>query len=436
LVPSGSTRFRPNGALRASRFPWHDRQVDRWWLLLIAGCYQPAEIETCNTMCGTVVGQVCPPGQTCDDNGVCKPAGMQGNCLPPEAGLDAHEKIDAPADSFVAGQICFGSFFRTCLDSEPPVTPLVLDEPINTNLAASCTLLQPQANLPMVCVIAARDITIPMGQTVRVTGARPLALFATNTIVIAGTIDASSSHVGMRGAGGDTGVCQAAGIGAIATSGGGGGGGAGGSLTGGGGKGGNGVGGSPGGLLTPPALAGNLEHVRGGCPGARGGNSSNGAAGVGGSGGGALYFMAMNGLELTASAVINASGAAGSSADPRTGGGGGGSGGFIGFHSAAYTFAGGARIYAIGGGGSPGGGTSTKGAVGTEATGPNNTLTILGSDGGGAGGGGASGNGNSGTNGITGSSGGGGGGGGGGGMIGFVGQASVAATFAPPPGSL
>jgi len=392
--------------------------VQRWWLVLLVGCYRPAAYDECNLLCGEAPGRVCPSGLTCDENGVCKPVGMAGNCPPREAGVD---DIDAPRDAFVAGQTCFGNvgdFFRTCLD-RAPTTDLELTGPLNTN-DPICTLVQPQALSPMVCVIAARNITVPSGATVRVTGQMPLALFATNAIVISGTVDASSQRLGNRGAGANVGVCPAATPGNPAvTIANGAGGGAGGALGGAGGPGGDGAGGSTGGPITPDIA---LLQIRGGCPGARGGNPDSGNGGMAGSGGGAIYFMAINTIDVTTSAVINASGAGGTSSDPRGGGGGGGSGGFIGFHSNNYTIDVNARIFAIGGGASAGGGGTSKGNVGEEAIGPASTSPSPGMDGGGTGAGGTAAGGGGGGGGSTG---GGGGGGGGGGVIGFEGNVPV-----------
>jgi len=355
---------------------------------------------------------------------------MAGNCAPL---VDAFEQIDAPFDAFVPGQICHGMFFRTCVDTEPADRVFTTGTvTINTNDTTNCTLVQPQAQLPMVCVIAGRDIMIPQGTTVRVHGQLPVAFYATRTLLIAGTVDVSSNVLGNKGAGGNTGTCSVAAPGNPgASASGGAGGGAGGAFIGEGGGGGAGAGGFLGGMTTPEVPGPGLKQVRGGCPGARGGNVDTATGGTGGQGGGAVHFMAIGNIQLTDSAVINASGAGGSQSDPRTGGGGGGSGGFIGFSSPSFTVSAVARVYAIGGGGSAGGGISVKGDAGAEAIGPADTTMRLGFEGGGAGARGTAGAGEGGTGGTM--NGGGGGGGGGGGLIGFEGGSFTGGAVQPAP---
>ena len=407
----------------------------RWcWVVLLAGCYQPATYDSCVTACGLGPALLCPPDQTCDDNGVCKPRDLVGNCQPP---VEADASIDGPPSG---SEVCFGAvgdFFRTCLDP-PPTNDRNFSgmTTIDTSDDLMCTQIAPQAKPPMVCVIAATNITV--AGTLRVVGARPLVLFATNGLTITGTIDVASysmkNGVVEKGAGANSGGdCNPAGPG-VGSVGGGGGGGAGGALGDTGGIGGKSGGGFAGG--TAPAMT-VTDRIRGGCSGANGGKGAE-AGGFSGIGGGAIYLMAKTQITLSDSAVINASGAGGRSAGIGGGGGGGGSGGFIGFHAPSFTILPNAKVYAVGGGGAQGGEDSMS-LPGSEATGPMNApATSNGGFGGTGAFGSAQGKGGTGGPGANATSTGGGGGGGSPGAIIFEGavpSSAMTSNFKPNPES-
>ena len=378
--------------------------------MLLVGCYHPAD-RACEVACGT--GGDCPPSLTCDGNGFCKPQGQAEDCSAPfDAPVVA---VDAPPS---ANARCFQqAFVPICLDPAP-TNDLMLDGDINTTTDATCSLIQIQTGTaPDVCVIAAKTITIQAGHVLRATGKRPLALVATDSIDVEGTIDVSSIHGQPRGAGGDTGSCMVADNGGSVSSTGGVDGGAGGAagasfkaVT--GGMGGNGDLAS-GGKTTAPVSSG--DRLRGGCSGGRGGliGTDVVSGGIAGHGGGAIYLLSDK-IQIGAMATINASGAGGSAPKARGGGGGGGSGGMIAVESTiSTTIMMGAKLYAIGGGGSSGGSNASPGVPGLEATGPMDTGTAVDNKGGGNGGAGAIGNGHDGGNFNAQLCGGGGGGGGG-----------------------
>jgi hypothetical protein len=278
---------------------------------------------------------------------------------------------DALADANVPGQVCFGQAkVKACVNTMP-TNMLTLPSIIDTSGASSCTLVQPQAAPPSLCVIVARSIVVPIGSNVRVVGSRPLVLIAADSMTIDGAIDVASHRLGGSGAGANTGACTTAQAGDAGI--GGAGGAAGGALGGTGGGGGSGGAGAGAPATAMPATT----VLRGGCAGAKGGDAAIGAGGVAGAGGGALYLIANGGLQI--SGTLNASGAAAGPPGDRGGGGGGGAGGMIGLEAPLITIGAGAQIYAVGGGGSSGGGSSEPGNAGAEAVGPAATATTPGS---------------------------------------------------------
>jgi hypothetical protein len=419
--------------LHARRYPWHDRGVYRWWLVLLVGCYRPSEIETCSKRCGSDPGQTCPPGQICDGNGLCRSVDMQGDC-PLDGGVtvDAFEQVDAPLDAPRSGQACFGSgddFFKVCVDDPLNDETITNARTIDTT---QCPQYQTQSAPPVVCVRAWRNLTIGATGSLRVVGGRPLAIVVTQTLQIDGTIDVASHVGGTQGANANVSDCDLAAAGnQSASASGGGGGGAGGALAGGGGSGGTGDGGSTGGTATPPIDPLKLRRIRGGCPGGAGGKAQGTSGGVSGDGGGAIYLMSNTEISVGNTGVINASGGGGNRPGDRAGGAGGGSGGFVGFAAPVYMFGPTALVIAVGGAGASGGGPTSVGNTGLEATAAANTATTPGVGGSGSGGFGAFVTGGSGNPG--GANAGGGGGGGGGGVIGFMGALPVSGTFAPLP---
>lgn len=393
---------------------------------MLAGCYQPAAYDACTISCET---GACPLGFACDDNALCKPENMPGNCTEIAPGDAA---TDAPLTS---SAVCFGSptsFFRACVDPKPTVAK-TFSGALTIDTEGECTLVQTQAGPPAVCVLAYEDITIEAGTELRAVGRRPLVLAAINSIVIAGGVDVAS-HGAEAGAGANTGGdCDAIAGAQSANTNAGGGGGAGGAHAQRGGEGGLGAGSTAGGAPTDGL---GVARIRGGCRGSRGGKSAAGAGGDAGFGGGAIYFVANGTIHVADSALITASGGGGGAPGTRGGGGGGGAGGFIGLQAPTCTLGAAVRMLAIGGGGASGGGSSGSGNPGGEAVGPMATKLVTGPAGAGDGGIGelgAGGPGGPGTNG-----GGGGGGGGSGGVIGFdcENAPGTRPTIAPAPTSL
>ncbi|MDB4964028.1 MAG: hypothetical protein JWP01_4027 [Myxococcales bacterium] len=338
-------------------------------------------------------------------------------------GMTDAPEVDAPlADAFsfdVNPTLCYGGpgAFQLCLPAAP-TAPLTLSGTIDTSVCANGIVVSPSVTAPDVCVIAGATVTVP--GMVRVIGMRPLAVVASGTMTIAGTIDVSSVRGGQRGAGANHPCAMASAPGTAGN--GDGGGGSGGSFQTRGGLGGGGGGGGVGGSI-PPAPA-TSPFVRGGCRGRGGGGSGGGS----GDSGGAVYLVAAGALDL--SGTINASGAGGAgSTGPRGGGGGGGSGGMIALYGAPLTVRPTASVFANGGGGGGGGGPNFIGGNGGQSSASN----VAGPAGTGDGTGGLGslmlGNGGGGS---QGGKGGGGGGGGAGVIENLTGGAISSGTFSPP----
>jgi hypothetical protein len=325
--------------------------------------------------------------------------------------------IDAAIDTLPdtpPGAICYGAGFgRTCFHA-PPQGDLALNQAIDTDTSAECDVGNVLGSQSW-CVIAAKTITI--SGTVAATGMKPLVLIATNTIAVAGNLDASTRRGVQVGAGSVTNDATLCDAGSVAGPNGGG---AGGSFGSAGGR-----GGTSGGIagLTKPAA------MRGGCSGQDG---RSGTPGVRGIGGGAVYFIAGTGIMV--GGKINASGGGGSGGVNGSGGaGGGGSGGLIAFDAPSVTMSS-ALIIANGAGGGEGA-TTLTGNPGGESTGgiaPGGT--------GGTGTGGDGGDGAAATTpaGIGGNGAGGAGGGGGGGGVGVIvvfqaPSIGGTGTVSPPP---
>jgi hypothetical protein len=307
--------------------------------------------------------------------------------------------VDAPAG-------CFGILVTVC-PSTLPTMPKVLTGTIDTTQYPDC---EPTNTALDACVIAGTTITVPA--TVTGVGAKPLVLFATESIMIDGTLDVASHRGLPRGAGSGTGACDAGtnptGLG----------GGQGGSYGGTGGAGGDSDNASNRGLAGIAVTM--WTGLRGGCDGARGGNNlpmGGTEHGAGGFGGGAVALLAP---AIAIAGSINASGAAGLRSDdtpsPAGGAGGGGSGGTIVLDTGELVITG--RVFSQGGGGAGGGACSTDGSANAHGKDPTSTGPGIGGignvDGGCVGGNGGVGStggaGNGGSDGVSGGAGGGGGG--------------------------
>jgi hypothetical protein len=317
-----------------------------------------------------------------------------------------------PAPPDAPGASCTVAGFDLCAHQQPngPIA-FNADTVIDTTLDCNVVVFDPTGG--SVCVIYATDITV--GATVRAQGKRPLALAATGTIVVDGTVDVSSNTAKGLGGGANDAQCMLKRDAGNRS-----GGGAGGSFAGKGGDGGTGtVDPNTSGLASDPIQL--PDRLRGGCAGGFGGS-------VGGSGGGGVALVASTSITIAVTGKILANGGGGNYGGGQIiglgslGASGGGSGGLVRIAAASISVKG--TVTANGGGGGEGADSATnemsQGMAGADGT--TTTTAALGGAGGGNGGDGGGGTGGmtpSGGNGAspTGASLGGGGGGGG---IGFV----------------
>jgi hypothetical protein len=327
--------------------------------------------------------------------------------------------------------LCLGSFVTICVAQ--PTQPLVISEPTTLDTTAS-PLCAPVVSGGDHCVIAATEITI--FRKLRATGARPLVLFASGTIMTGDTVDVGSHRgaVPEIGAGADPARCDAgaspevSGVSA--------GGGAGGSFIGVGG--GGGAGGAARGGVAGASTA-ELTDLRGGCAGQDGSLVED--PGLKGHGGGAVYFLAGSSIALHGAVNAGGEGGGGAGGGPSGGGGGGGgAGGMIGFEAPSITVTG--TLVANGGGGGEGVSPFSSGTTAHPGEDAISTFAALGGDlgddAGGRGGNGAAGlvagPGQPGATGMTAIDGdaGGGGGGGGAGVIQAPPSANLGTSVSPP----
>ena len=160
-----------------------------------------------------------------------QPAGLGQDAADGSPVADATDA--PPPDVPPVVPLCAGTFASVCVPALP-ATPLDLNTSINTDTSPLCMV---GATPSDACVVAGTSITIVGGHHVFATGMKPLVLWSSSTITVAGMIDVGSHTSGTPqavGAGGDASACVA---GTAATKGGSGGGGYGGSF---GGKGANG----------------------------------------------------------------------------------------------------------------------------------------------------------------------------------------------------
>jgi hypothetical protein len=256
---------------------------------------------------------------------------------------------------------------------------------INTD-GISCTRVKAQASpLPAICIVVKRNILFDTGSTVTVTGSRALALVATGTMTLKGTIDASANGP----TGGPGAMASGAGVGSSAvarpmdmgdtTPG-----------NAGGGGGGFGMSGAPGGddsmmgmcmgmgpCATPgaggfvqglPAIIPLRSGSIGGTNSAPAGNARQGAPG---GGGGVLQLVGCSAMTIASTALFDANGGGGQGGRPGSGttpgaGAGGGSGGGILIEAQTMSLATGIQLYANGGGGGGGATLSTSGGDGDD----------------------------------------------------------------------
>ncbi len=271
----------------------------------------------------------------------------------------------------------------------------------STDQAACDSLALNSGGVP-ICVKKYRTVSISVGAILSLTGSRPLALVATDSVQIDGILNAGARRT-VPGPGGGffTGVPGSGGPGMGPSSSG-----AGYGANGGAGKGSPSASGFPyGSVDLIPLFAGS-----GGAPEGGGVDAS-----PGGAGGGAIQLVSCGSLIVGSNGIINAGGGGGS---PGVGaGGGGGSGGAVLLEALNITISG--IIAANGGGGGGGGGvTLPLGGFGQDGQASRSALPSLGGVSGGAGSGGDGGassspNGGDGTGTAS-------GGGGGGGAVGRI----------------
>jgi hypothetical protein len=228
-------------------------------------------------------------------------------------------------------------------------------------------VIQTQSGGPDMMVISLKGLTLSAGNTLRLTGSRPVVFAVRGNVQIDGTIDANASG-STPGAGGNWSCGASAGANgsgsaAFGQGGGGGGGGAFGTA---GGRGGQGDGNNNYGSGGTARGSVNMTPLYGGCNGGLGGGCSSANSAVG-AGGGAVQITASG--TLTVTGTIRANGASGANGCSTEGGGaGGGSGGAI-LLEAATRNTSGATITANGGGGGDGVGLSNgNGAAGSTSS--------------------------------------------------------------------
>ena len=305
------------------------------------------------------------------------------------AGLAGADPLN-PLDFTLAGPQTLGAGAYTLDTGDTPS----LTGPVN--LTGQVTL---QGGGLGIAVFSFESLNIEAGAVINVTGPRPVALLARDSLTFAGTINANGG-AGGEGAGG-TGA--RGGLGGAGVGGGGNGGmggavnllspddggdghgpGFGGGLTFGGGGGGFGGGGSPG------VSYGNLLlKMEAGSGGGGGGARILDSGGGGGAGGGAVELGALGSAELTGG-IINTTGGVGGLAVGDGSGGGAGSGGGVLVHGGVVTRSGN-TISATGGfgGGGGGGGGGRVAVQSSNATVDTSGINVAG----GVGGAGAAGNG-------------------------------------------
>jgi hypothetical protein len=354
----------------------------------LTGCFGGAAAFNCelDTQCNAGTGGRCEPNNFCSYMDSACPGGqrygqnsggLSGVCVGQEPGPDGGMRI------------CYGAtdgLVRPCFPSAPTddvMLPAMIDTGASDLCSTNVTSVDNSTN--NYCVIAGATIGVADG-AVNVTGAKPLVLFATNTITIGARLDASSrrSPSVKIGPGADPTSCD------MGTPPGDNGGGAGGSMIGRGGAGGGNAAGVNGGTS---GAAQTITTLRGGCRGQKGGTGALG--GDGGHGGGAVYLIAEGSITIMAPITASGQGGLGGAQNGAGttgggGGGGGGSGGMIGLDSPMITNMATGLVVANGASGAEGGSAGNGGdgvpgfePVGVAASMPSGGSSMTGGDGGG-----------------------------------------------------
>lgn len=276
---------------------------------------------------------------------------------------------------------CITGLYDICTGVPKPTMALTVSGTmrINTNTESNCHRIITQDSGPALCVQYYTSVTIPVGATLIAHGNRAFAMWASNSLTIAGTLDVST-HRNTQTTEPGAGQMPSCTFGSVPESDiGGSGGGAGGTFATQGGAGGTGdmdmegvdqeATGGMAGAVAP------FSVLRGGCQGQRG---AGGTTGIGGGGGGAVYLSSRV-IQISGSVLAAGAGGSGGGADASgAGGGGGGSGGTIvleGFTSATVAATG--LLIATGGGGGQGGTSMSVGEAGEE---PSSAAAAAGGD--------------------------------------------------------
>ena len=271
--------------------------------------------------------------------------------------------IDGPPD---AAQQDFGSGVWTVHVPTLPTGGITLAHDIDTGVASTdcmTTAMWVDPSQPDSCFIV--GTTIDTSMDIKVRGARPLVLVATDALMIDKHLDVAGHRTQALAAGANWSGCGSASFPSAGMNGSsGGGGGAGGTDITVGGSGGAGDNGQAAAGIASNTVLAAPSILHGGCPGSDGGVGSSGPQGIGAAGGGALYLAAGN--SITISSIVNASGAGASAGGHSTGGAGGGSGGTIIMYAPAIV-ATDAVLIANGGGGAGGGDANSNGSSGSDA---------------------------------------------------------------------
>ncbi len=287
-------------------------------------------------------------------------------------------QCDVGCDSSGASPVCDvlepSNLAATTCDTGAVTNLTVTSGVTAIDTSTGCDLVVTQTTGPAICVRGFGTISIAQGATVRVTGSRALALVATTSFELDGTIDASADGpttmtAAISGPGapfaignGGNGTANSPGI----AGGGGGGGtaGAAGSSTLDQGAGGA-AGATTGVAMLSPLIAGSTG-------GHNGAATNDARTAAGGLGGGALQLVSCDAMTISATAIIDVSGSGGAGGPGTTsllapaGGGGGGGGGALLIEGASMTIAG---VVAANGGAGGGGGLQGADAVTTGVSG-------------------------------------------------------------------
>lgn len=240
----------------------------------------------------------------------------------------------------------------------------------------SGSVTQTKSGGPRVDILRFRSFVLPAGKALTLVGSEPVIFAVNGDATIAGTIDASSTLVTTRGAGGGASCTPTSGQGSAGSgnatngSGSGGGGGGGGGAAGGSGSNGIGTGFSAGGAGGAALVSAALSPLRGGCDGGQGGDdmfapNNTTALGFGGYGGGAVQISTAGNLTVMGTIDVGGGGGKGALGDDEDGGGGGGAGGGILLEAGMILTTSQAMLYANGGSGA-------EGCTGADMTTPPN----------------------------------------------------------------